>query len=112
MKALTSILILILTMPTPALSAPPQHYYDSAKDLTGSALKSALHAIIDNHQPLPYTNSGNFDWHDKQNVDVWEALTYRDSACSLDAPKCGFVQLLYLDETRRSGWVRWSLLAQ
>jgi len=94
------LLSLLVLLPTPALSEPPQHYYNSAKGLSGQALKSALHSLIDNHQSLPYTASGNADWHDRENVDVWEALTYTDSACPEEAPKCGLVQLLYLNESR------------
>jgi len=93
-------LLSLILLPAPAFAEPPQHYYDAAKGLTSSALKSALHAIIDDHKPLPYTKSGNADWHDGRNVDVWEALTYTDSVCPVNDPTCGLVQLLYLDESR------------
>lgn len=78
----------------------PADYYGNAKGKTGGELRSALHGIIDGHKVFPYTKRGNDDWHDGEKVDVWEALTYTDSACADDEPKCGLVQLLYLDETR------------
>ncbi len=76
-------------------------YYNGTQGLTGQALKSKLHQIIDGQKPLKYTQSGNADWFDGKKVDVWEALVYTDSACPEDAPKCGLVQLLYLDDVRR-----------
>ncbi|WP_137169619.1 endonuclease I family protein [Marinomonas sp. FW-1] len=76
-------------------------YYDGTEGLTGDALKAKLHSIIDGQKPLKYTQSGNTDWYDGVNIDVWEALVYTDSACPNDAPKCGLVQMLYLDDVRR-----------
>ncbi len=67
---------------------------------TGPELKIALHEIIDNHFSIPYTSSGNDDWFDRQNIDVWEALAYTDSGCADSEPGCGLVQLLYLAESR------------
>lgn len=83
-----------------ALADPPTGYYAAAAGKSGPPLVSALHGIIDGHTPLPYTRSGNSDWHDRQNVDVWEALVYTDAACPDEAPRCGLIRLLYLDETR------------
>lgn len=76
-------------------------YYDGTQGLTGDALKSKLHSIIDGQKPLKYTQSGNTDWYDGKKVDVWEALVYTDSACPEAEPKCGLVTLLYLDDVRR-----------
>lgn len=84
-----------------ALADPPAGYYAAATGKSGPALASALHSIIDGHTPLPYTRSGNNDWLDRRDIDVWEALVYTDSACPDTVPECGLVQLLYLDETRR-----------
>jgi len=75
-------------------------YYQSVYGKHSSSLKQALHQIIDNHKTIKYTISGNDNWYDGVDVDVWEALTYTDSACADEVPKCGLVQLLYLDETR------------
>lgn len=75
-------------------------YYDGTEGLSGDALKAKLHSIIDGQKPLKYTQSGNTDWYDGKKMDVWEALAYTDSACPDDAPKCGLVQMLYLDEAR------------
>lgn len=75
-------------------------YYARARGMSGADLKVALHASIDGHTVLPYTQSGNDDWHDGQDIDVWEALVYTDSACPDDRPKCGLIRLLYLDEFR------------
>ena len=85
---------------TQAHADPPQGYYAAAINKTGTELKSSLHAIIDGHQVFPYTKSGNNDWHDRQNIDVWEALVYTDSACPDTQPNCGLVRLLYLDASR------------
>lgn len=45
-----------------AQTQPPIHYYDSAIGKTGSALKSALKEVIDNHTVIPYTSSGTDTW--------------------------------------------------
>jgi endonuclease I len=82
------------------LADAPSGYYKDAEGRTGNELKSVLHKIIDGHKPLKYTISGNDDWHDGEKVDVWEALVYTDSACPEEEPKCGLVQMLYLDESR------------
>lgn len=81
-------------------AAPPDGYYASARGKSGTALKTALHAIIDGHKVYPYTKSSNSDWFDSQDIDVWEALVYTDSACPDAEPKCGLVRLLYLDDVR------------
>ncbi|WP_394179556.1 endonuclease I family protein [Marinomonas posidonica] len=75
-------------------------YYDGTEGLTGEALKAKLHTIIDGQKALKYTTSGNTDWYDGVKMDVWEALVYTDSACPDETPKCGLVQLLYLDDVR------------
>ncbi|MCU0772842.1 MAG: endonuclease [Verrucomicrobia bacterium] len=43
-----------------ASATPPQGYYSSAVGQTGSALKTALHAIVDDHTVIPYSSS-SFD---------------------------------------------------
>ena len=94
-------LVLATTGVLPTVRAePPDGYYAAAIGESGAALKDALHVIIDGHTPLPYTNPENDDWFDSQDLDVWEALAYTDSACPEDVPVCGKVRLLYLDETR------------
>ena len=52
-----------------AQSDPPVDYYDPAIGLTGDALKSALHDIIDGHTVLPYTATP---------TDTWDALKVLD----------------------------------
>ncbi|MCS3902195.1 endonuclease I [Methylohalomonas lacus] len=79
---------------------PPSGYYEDARGKSGAALREALHAIIRDHEVLPYTRSGNDDWLDGEDRDVWEALLYTDSACPDYRPECGLVQLLYLDDFR------------
>jgi len=76
-------------------------YYDGTEGLTGEALKTKLHSIIDGQKSLKYTQSGNTDWYDGVKIDVWEALVYTDSACPDEEPKCGLITLLYLDDVRR-----------
>ncbi|GAD02662.1 endonuclease I family protein [Agarivorans albus] len=80
--------------------APKDGYYESALGKTGTDLKAALHTIIDGHLALPYTKSGNDDWTDGENIDVWEALAYTDSACADEVPDCDLVVTLYLGEIR------------
>jgi len=100
-KNIRTILVsLLLTYSCIVLASPPTNYYKNAEDKQGNALKSALHKIIDGHITIPYTQSGNTDWHDGEKMDVWEALTYTDSVCQDDEPKCGLLQLLYLSEIR------------
>ena len=100
MKIKAFITLLTTLLCCQALADAPIGYYKKAKDKSGSELKAALHEIIDGHRVLPYTKSGNSDWSDGKNLDVWEALVYTDSACGDLTPKCGMVQMLYLDEAR------------
>ena len=83
-----------------ALADPPAGYYSTALGKNGTTLESVLHSIIDGHKVLPYTTPGKRVWHDRKNVDVWEALVYTDSACQDSNPTCGKVRLLYLDDAR------------
>ena len=83
-----------------ALADPPDGYYNKAEGLSGSELVDSIHSIIDNHTVLKYTKSGNDDWHDGLDIDVWEALVYTDSTCLDGMLNCGDVQLLYLGESR------------
>ena len=102
-KKLRKILIAIVfvgLVASNACSESPEGYYSAAAEKTGDALKSALHEIIDDHDVLPYTQPGNDDWHDGENIDVWEALVHTDSSCPDADPECGRVRLLYLDEDR------------
>lgn len=89
-----------ISWPLTGFCSSPEDYYSTALGLQGKQLKSQLHKIIDDHRVIKYTQSGNNDWYDHENMDVWEALVFADSACALDQPFCGEVQLLYLNETR------------
>ena len=100
MRKILIILVLVGVVALDAHSVPPEGYYSAATNRTGGALKSALHEIIDNHRALPYTHRENDNWFDGQNIDVWEALVYADSACPDTRPRCGKVHLLYLDDIR------------
>mgnify|MGYP003647720267 CR=1 FL=1 len=94
------ILSLSILISSASLADIPNGYYDTAIGKLGLDLKAALHSIIDGQTPVKYTISGNKDWYDGENVDVWEALVYTDSACPEYRPKCGRVEMLYLDESR------------
>ena len=100
LKTLLLLVLLCFLGASVTLADPPENYYGSATGLVGQELKAALHVIIDNQTVYSYTISGNNDWYDGKDIDVWEALAYTDSACPDDHPECGLVQLLYLDETR------------
>ncbi len=93
-------LLLLLLISSVALADPPEGYYDNAEGLSGSELVDSIHLIIDNHTVLRYTKSGNDNWHDGLDIDVWEALVYTDSTCLDSMPNCGDVRLLYLGESR------------
>lgn len=62
-------LLLLLFLATNLFAQIPAGYYDSATGLTGEELKAALHNIIDNHTPFPYTAS---------TTDVWDILKESD----------------------------------
>lgn len=66
--------ILLLFLPLFGFSQIPAGYYDSAEGLTGNALKSALHNIIDNHNVLSYNDLHDyFEFTDKKsNGKVWD----------------------------------------
>ena len=78
----------------------PKGYYDLAYGKKGPELREQIHTIIDGHKVIPYTVSGNTNWFDGQDMDVWEALAYTDSVCAPEYPDCGIIKLLYLDEYR------------
>jgi len=63
----------------------PEGYYNSAIDLTGEQLKSALHDIINTHTEFPYSSS---------NTDTWDILKESDR----DTSNSNNVILFY------SGW--------
>ena len=100
MKKLLIIAAFMSAIASHAYADPPVEYYSAATKKTGDTLKSVLHEIVDDHKVFPYTQSGNDNWHDGKNVDVWEALIYTDSACPDTQPKCEKICLLYLDDTR------------
>lgn len=52
----------ILFFLAPLSAQIPSGYYNSASGLTGQALKSALHNIIDDHVRYPYTSSSTDTW--------------------------------------------------
>ncbi|MCK6263777.1 endonuclease [Vibrio sp. ZSDE26] len=85
----------LLTVPLITYATPPIDYYTEARGKSGEELKVALHSILDGHLALRYTESGNDNWQDGQNIDVWEALTYTDAACEHDGFDCDEVVLLY-----------------
>ncbi len=69
-----SLLVLSLNL----LAQAPAGYYDNAKGLKGTALKSALHQIIKNHTSIPY---GDIDQYfpqtdRKSNGKVWDMYSY------------------------------------
>lgn len=52
-----------------ALAEPPEGYYDTADESSAAALRDSLHAIIDDHQRLPYTSD---------QTDTWDILEMAD----------------------------------
>jgi endonuclease I len=60
---------LLIFLPVLIFSQIPNGYYDSAQDLSGSELKTALHDIISDHIKFPYTATS---------TDVWDILKETD----------------------------------
>lgn len=59
------IILLLLTVTFSGYLAPaqiPEGYYNSANDLSGEELKSALNNIIRNHKEFPYISSSTDTW--------------------------------------------------
>ncbi len=56
------LLLFVSTIAGKLQAQPPQGYYSTATGLSGSALKSALHDIIDDHTEFPYTASSTDTW--------------------------------------------------
>ena len=48
------LLVLCLVLVSRLSAAPPENYYQTAKDLAGEELRKALHDIIDDHTVLRY----------------------------------------------------------
>ncbi len=75
------LLLLLTILHHSGLSQIPAGYYDNAQGLTGQALRSVLHDIIDNHSAKPY---GDIDQYfpmtdKKSNGKVWDIYSYRFS---------------------------------
>jgi endonuclease I len=51
-----------------AIASPPPGYYDSAQGKAGQELRDALHAIIRNHQVIPYSSGSRQDTSDALKV--------------------------------------------
>ncbi len=83
------LLILLLPLFTVAYAQIPSGYYNSASGLSGTALQSALHNIIDNHTVLTY----NFLWtafkttDDLPNGKVWDM--YSTCTWTFSSDQCG-----------------------
>ncbi len=96
----TLLLAFLIFSSDAAGAGPPAGYYDSALGLTGSALQTALHEIIDDHLRFPYTSSS---------TDTWDVL----SIAHADPSVPGNVLTVYrnksvdfLDHTQATGWNR------
>ncbi len=92
---LLTLAALIVTIPA-ALAQIPPGYYDSADDKTGSALRNALHEIIDDHTVIPHSSSG---------YDTQAALEDLDE----DPADPGNVILIYSGySVPKSSWPDWN----
>jgi endonuclease I len=63
------LLLLALLLPGAAIAQPPAGYYDSVDPRTPAAIRSSIHAAIDDHIKFPYTSS---------NTDTWNILELAD----------------------------------
>jgi len=70
---------------------PPAGYYNTAGNLTGIALKQALHGIIDNHAVVPYSDlMGYFRKTDVKNDSlVWDMYSDNPGGAALYTYKFG-----------------------
>jgi len=59
--ALATLLVAALTAPL-ALAQVPPGYYGSVDTSSAALLRSTLHAVIDDHQRIPYTGGGTDTW--------------------------------------------------
>jgi endonuclease I len=68
------IFLLLLFSVKPLLYAQPANYYDPANGLSGAALKTALHGIIDDHtvKSYDYLWTAFYTTDDKANGKVWD----------------------------------------
>src|SRR5688572_23059233 len=55
-RPVARLFVIFLVFAAVALAEPPPGYYDGASGLSGSALKGALHGIIDEHTIIPYAD--------------------------------------------------------
>src|SRR4028119_1853630 len=69
MRQASTAFLLTLLVPNAALAAPPAGYYDSVDPSSQTAIRSSIHATIDDHVKFPYTSS---------NTDTWNILELAD----------------------------------
>lgn len=99
-RAPTFIVLWFLSLATSVRADIPVGYYDSALQLAGAALRTALHDIIDNHQRFPYTSTA---------TDTWDLLSILDE----DPDNAANILTIYRnvsveksDHTQSTGWNR------
>jgi len=83
----------LVTLLTSAIHAsPPTGYYETAESLEGHELRAAVHALIVDHQEIPYS-SVHFDVHNA--INVLDEIPGDETS----------VQLMYSDATaRKDSW--------
>jgi endonuclease I/fibronectin type 3 domain-containing protein len=98
-KLFTALCVTVLACNT-VIADPPPGYYDSAAGLSGTALRDALHEIINDHKVIPYSSTA---------TDTSDALKVLDE----DPGNANNVFLLYAQRTEAkstfglsSGWNR------
>lgn len=74
LRVFTTLLFIIIHAGLQLFAQPPAGYYNNAEGLSGTALKTALHNIIKNHQPLTYTAlwQAFYQTDRKPNDKVWD----------------------------------------
>src|SRR5687768_8762056 len=65
----STVLLFALLLPGAATAQPPAGYYDSVDPRSQTAIRSSIHAAIDDHIKFPYTDS---------NTDTWNILELAD----------------------------------
>ena len=76
----------LMLSPIAATAESPANYYSSVDSSTGSALRAALHALVDDHQRYPYTSTA---------TDTWDIL----EEAQADPEAEGFILDVYSDRS-------------
>ena len=95
----------LLSTAAPSAAQPQGGYYDSVDTTSQAALRSTLHAVIDDHTRLPYTSSSTDTWNvlEAAQQDPNDPLRVIDIYRNASYAKVGGGNSIY---NREHGWPR------